>query len=230
VLGDQERVVLIERALHVLAAAGMAALVQRRQYRDRAEHAAHHVVDGRAGAQRAVAPAGHVGESPHHLHDLVEPGAALIRAGKEALERAINESGIHLAQRLLAESQLVHRAGLEVLGHHVRARDELQHGLAPARRLDIDGEALLVAVVSREEARAGGDELAGMIAVGRLDLDDLGTQVGEDQPAGRPHHHVAELRDPDALEGQLAACVVGHAAAVAYLPPARTSRMPRIAT
>ena len=52
VLRGKKAAVLEQRALHFLAAAGALALAQRGQHADRAEHAAHDVVDRRAGAQR----------------------------------------------------------------------------------------------------------------------------------------------------------------------------------
>ena len=51
---------------------------------DRAEHAAHDVVDAGAGAQRVAGAAGHVGEAAHHLHDLVERGAVVVRSRAES--------------------------------------------------------------------------------------------------------------------------------------------------
>ena len=45
-------------------------------------------------------------------------------------------------------------------------------------------------------------QVARLVAAGRLDLDDLGAQVGEDHPAGRAHHHVRELDHAHAGQGQ----------------------------
>ena len=41
-----------------------------------------------------------------------------------------------------------------------------------------------------------------VIAFERLDLDDLGTEIGEHQPAARPHDDVHEFNNADALQGQ----------------------------
>ena len=94
VLAHQEHVVLEQRRLHLHAPAGDAALDQRAERADRAEQAAHDVVDAGAGAQRIAGTAGHVGEAAHHLHDFVERGAVLVRAGQEALVAHVDDARI----------------------------------------------------------------------------------------------------------------------------------------
>ena len=111
-------------------------------------------------------------------------------------------SGWSFFTRLVAEAELVHRAGAEIFGHHVGGRDQLQHDLAARGRLQIDREAFLVAVVGRKEARAGRRQVARVVAVERLDLDHFGAEIGEHQAAGRPHHHVHEFDDAHAVERQ----------------------------
>jgi hypothetical protein len=119
--------------------------------------------------------------------------------------RDVDEARVELRERLLAEAEPLHRAGLEVLAEDVGAGDELEHDLAAARILGVDGDALLVAVEEGEEARAGAHELPRVVAAERLDLDHLGAEVAEDDPAGRPHHHVRELDHPQAGERQVLA-------------------------
>jgi hypothetical protein len=115
VLGHQQHVVLEQRALHRLAAAGAAgrlvALVQRGQHADGAEHAAHDVVDAGAGAQRPALGPGHVGQAAHHLHHLVQRGAVFVGAGQEALVRHVDQPRVQPLQRVGAQAQAVHRAG-----------------------------------------------------------------------------------------------------------------------
>ena len=82
---------------------------------DRAEHAAHDVVDRTAGAQRPARQAGHVGEPAHHLHHLVERHAVLVGAGQEALAGAIDQARVERVHRFPTQAELVHRAGAEVL-------------------------------------------------------------------------------------------------------------------
>src|SRR5579883_2715193 len=76
------------------------------------------------------------------------------------------------------------------------------HGLAILLALEIEHDAALAAVEQREEGRAHAAERAGLVAGGRLDLDHLGAQLGEDHAAGRAHDHMGHLHDPYALERQ----------------------------
>jgi hypothetical protein len=202
VLPHEEDAALVERALDGLPFARRGALVQSSEYGDRAEHPAHHIDDRRAGAQRPVTPARHVGKPAHHLHHFIEAGAMLVRAREKSLERAVNQLRVHLPEGVVAEAQPVHRAGAEVLRQRVSTRDELQHRLPAPGRFQVDGHALLVPVVGREETGARRNELAGVIALQRLDLDHLGAHVGKDQAAGRPHDDVTELDDLDPFQRQ----------------------------
>jgi len=127
----------------------------------------------------------------------------LVRPGKKALERAVNQFRLRLLQRVVSKTQLVHRAGPEVFGHHVGALDQLQHDIAALLRLEVDRDALLVAVVGWKKSRAGSGQLAGMVAVKRFDLDHFRTQIGQHQPAGRSHHHVHELDHAHTLQRQI---------------------------
>jgi hypothetical protein len=196
VLADEEHVVLEQRALHLHAAAGDAALDQRAHRADGAEHAAHDVVDAAAGAQRVARAAGHVGQAAHHLHHLVERGAVLVGAGQEALVADVDQPLVVLRERGVVEPEPGQRAGLEVLCHDVgRQRQPARRG-GTLGRLQVDADALLVAVEQREEAGAGTEQPARVVAVHRLDLDDLGAEVGQHHAAGRPHHHVRELDHP----------------------------------
>ena len=74
---------------------------------------------------------------------------------------------------------------------------------------EVEHDAALAAVVELEQrvdvevAAEHALERSGRIALGRLDLDDVGAPVGEDAArtrAGDPH---AELDDPDPLERQV---------------------------
>jgi hypothetical protein len=84
--------------------------------------------------------------------------------------------------------------------------------------VDVDDDAFLVAVEGAEEADADPRQGARLVAAGRLDLDHLGAEVGQDHPAGGPHHHVRELDDADAIEGQAAQSQRGHGRA--WIAPA----------
>ena len=42
----------------------------------------------------------------------------------------------------------------------------------------------------------GAGHLAGRIAAGRLDLDDIGAEIREQHGAERPGHDLSEIQDP----------------------------------
>ena len=69
----------------------------------------------------------------------------------------------------------------------------------------IDGEAALVAVECGKEACGETDEAPSRIAAGRLDLDHVGAEIGEDQAGTRSHDGVTEFEHADAGERQ---CIV----------------------
>src|SRR5690606_7430563 len=69
------------------------------------------------------------------------------------------------------------------------------------RRTAVQDDGFLAAVEQRKERAAHAGQLAGLVASGRLDLDHLGPQEGQEHAAARPHHHMAHLNDTDPLEG-----------------------------
>jgi hypothetical protein len=75
------------------------------------------------------------------------------------------------------------------------------HRRPPLGALEVDREALLIAVECREEAGAKPAQPARAVAFRRrLDLDDVGAKLGEDEARRRSHDRVAELQDLDASE------------------------------
>jgi hypothetical protein len=81
--------------------------------------------------------------------------------------------------------------------------------------VDIRGEAALVPAVRREDPGGCPGEVPGLVpTVWRLDLDDVRTEVGENDAARRAHDDVGELDDANAGERKLAGLNLAHAAAV----------------
>jgi hypothetical protein len=78
----------------------------------------------------------------------------------------------------------------------------LRHHLAAPGALHVNGQAFLVAVEQRVEPCPTAQQLACTVPGQRLDLDDLGAQVGQHHAAGRAHDHVREFDDTDALQGK----------------------------
>ena len=125
----------------------------------------------------------------------------LVGAGQKALVAGDDQMRIFPAQFLGAETLLLELAVAEILQKHVGAGEQPVHGLAIFRLVEIEHDAALAAVEQREERRSHAAEAAGLVARGRLDLDDLGPELRQDHAAGRPHDHVGHLDDPHAVKG-----------------------------
>ena len=157
------------------------------------------------------------------MRDEIEAAALSVRPGPpKARDGAVDEAGIVLRQSLIAQAQPVERAGPKVLGDRVGRGDQLAQHLAPAIRLQVDGDPALVAVHHHEgrglAADRGRRQLAGVVTVRRaLDLDHVGAHVGEHKAANRPSHDVAEL--DNAHPGKGTSALVGFAVSAVARPP-----------
>ncbi len=110
-----------------------------------------------------------------------------------------------LAHQLLGgEAPARQRAPGEVLGQHVDVGQEAAHERAALGVPQVERDALLVAVEREEGDRHAGRgrvAVAALVAAARrLDLDHLGTQVGEDRGAERPRQEAGQVEDADADE------------------------------
>src|SRR5690606_39073501 len=163
---------------------------------------------GRADLHRGTAWAfarnGH--QARHALRDEVE--AALLSprpAAAEPGDLAVDQAGIDIPQRLVAQPEPLHRVVAVVLDEHIGFGHELlQHLLAP-RVLQVERDTPLVAIHHHEGRRLAIDvwrqHAAGIVTtVDLLDLDDLGAHVGQHQPTDGTRHDVAEVEHPHALE------------------------------
>ena len=92
----------------------------------------------------------------------------------------------------------------------MRFRNELTEPALPASVRKFEADAALAAVEAGEVAVA---DLAGDVSARRLDLGDLGAEVGEHHRGVRTGQHVADLEDADALER-----TVSHRTALASSP------------
>ena len=96
-------------------------------------------------------------------------------------------------QGLVAQAQAIHDAAAIVLDHRVGAVAQPHHQLAAFGLLEVDGDRLLVAVHRGEVAAERPQLVVGMVgaddprvvAVERLDLDDLRALVGQQHGAER---------------------------------------------
>ncbi len=214
-LPDPEHGGLEEAGGDLLAAPGLRALVERGQDRDDPVGGGAHVHDRGPRAQRLAARTGHEGEPRRHLGQLVEEGPRLVRAGQEALEREVDDAGVGPGEHVVAQAEGLDRAVGEVVDDDVRPAHQAQEERAGLRGpLEVDRDRALVAVQEVEVGRGAGGHAARLIALARtLHLDDVGAQVGEQEPRRRSRDDVAQLEDANALERQRAGHVAPHCTA-----------------
>jgi hypothetical protein len=144
---------------------------------------------------------------PQGLNQQVLAGLLGHRSGAaEAAGRGVDEVGLALLERVVAEAQPIEHARTEVLDHHMGGVDQLEHQLAPLGRLEIDGQAALVAVGAKEKPAHAGDVGLGrrpsalVGAAGRLDLDHVGAHVGKVLGRRGSLQIVAEADDSDVIQ------------------------------
>ena len=143
-----------------------------------------------------------------HIHaDPVAPRAGVA----EARHADEDEGRVQGLEVRVAQPQPFHYPGAEVFDQYVRFGCQARGQLPPSGGLQIEGDGPLVPVDVEEE---GGPVLAavrreidlgGAQAVrprGRLHLENLGPQVGQQPGAEGAGQHVAEVEDPDAVQGR----------------------------
>jgi len=121
----------------------------------------------------------------------VAGGEIAIRAGlSEGRNRTQHERGILAMKRRPSETHLVERAGRVALDYHVGRSRQLKQNFAAARIAEIESERAFVEIVEPEKQAAiamrdvveEGADATRVVAVRRLNLDNVGAHVGE-QPA-----------------------------------------------
>ena len=113
----------------------------------------------------------------------------------EARNRCDDDVLAQLAERLIAEVEAVEIARSEVLDHDIGSWHQLAELLAIGLVFEIEGDAALAGVLVEEVEAAVGAWLvanerryvARGIAAGRLDLDDVRAQVGQQLRAVGAH-------------------------------------------
>ena len=107
-----------------------------------------------------------------------------------------------LEESLRAELKALHGARREVLDEHVGGLDQVEQRLATGVGLQVEHHAALVGVEHHE--LVGLDRLVGaeaqLLTAGWLDLDDVGAQLCEQQPAVWTVVDLAQFEDPDAVK------------------------------
>ena len=116
-------------------------------------------------------------------------------------DRHVDEARVLGGERVVVEAPRRHHAGPEVLDEHVDGAGEAPHEVAPGRLRQVDGDQPLAEVELHEPGRARDLAVAtgaGLVAAGRLELDDVGAELGEHPRAVRPGDDPGEVEDPDA--------------------------------
>jgi hypothetical protein len=119
---------------------------------------------------------------------------------------------IHLSEAFVVEAETPHRAGSEVVSHHVAVLDELEEHFFPRRLGHLQTETLLVASAEVREVgtfvpplRPGLaiDERPGLAILEVLhafDADDLRAEVRQKGGAPGQRMNLLQCQDPDALK------------------------------
>ena len=196
--------------------------VEGREDRDGGHHAAPVVRQPDRVLGRRATPVGGLTRDPegaaHGLAENVVRGPDATGApSAESAEPLVDDARVDLLEVLIPDSPAVERSGPEVLDHHVRLGRELQHGLLRLRPVEVESDELLVRVGPEEaEARPrlrhppGEREEERLVERGRvthrlaaprrLDLDDLGAQLGEVARAGGAEDVLRAGEDAIALQ------------------------------
>ena len=181
----------------MLAAASPLAGDERGNGGERTEGACAVVVVGDHVQHRGVVPALRRREAGPRLEDGVEAGQRSKGAGRAvAGDRHVHQPRVQARQVIPADPEPVHDTRAEVLDDDVGAADEVEEYLVARCALQVEHQRALAAVPADEA-----EELeAERIAARRLDLDDVGTQLGEQQRTERTRDEIAEVEDTDPLE------------------------------
>ena len=191
---------------------------QRHQRADDAIQCGQRVADRDAGARRrAIGRAGDVAQSAHRLADDAEARAFAIRAGLPVAGNADHDhAGIDGGEGFVGEAPVLERAGAEVLDHDVRAFHQRARDRLAVRLPQVDGDRSLVArlhVPPQRRAVLHVAPIAQRVAgAGRLELDDVGAELGQDLGAERACDQRAQFHDRQARERARGRRSVGHQA------------------
>ena len=197
-----------ERHSHVAAHAGAAPLEEGRRHRERQHRGAVEVDRGPVHDLGITGlPLLHA-DPGHGLQDLVVPGAIPERpAITVSGQRAVDQARVDRLHPVVVDAEPRGDRGPEVVHQDVRALHQpSQHG-EPVGMLQVETDAVLVAIDSEERAalvRQRRGVVAQVVALGRLDLDDLGAEVAQQGAAIRARHVAAQVEHGDTAQGALA--------------------------
>lgn len=195
---------LEHRHLDELSFAGALAMHQRAQGGE-GEGEADRLVgdDGRRIAGNLIArrPSHQVGDAEAGLDGVVVGRQLAVGpVGRVAVGADIDDVGLDLADLLVAQPQAFDGLRPEGVHEGIGAFDHLEQGGTRPFVLQIEAERSLVAIdvkVGRTHARSPAwlADVTDRIALGRLDLDDVGALVGQQHRAVGPENDIGEIDD-----------------------------------
>ena len=203
---QHENLRLQQGSLYPLALARHLSLEQRGKDAQRAGQPGAQIRDGHPGAHRALAgQPGNGHQAAHALGDLIEPGAAVVGTVlSESGDAAVDQPRVDGAQRFVIHPQPVLDVRAVVLNHHVGFLDQSLEQFQAFGRLQVEGNALLVAVQVleiRTQSRPA-ERVIAFHGLGKLDLDGVGTPVGQLAHTGRSGPHPGQVQHSEARKGQ----------------------------
>src|SRR5437764_10285753 len=187
-------------------APGLCPLVQCGEDRHRPKYPADHVAQRNAELHRHMAALAIDAERArqglrHDVERRLVPQRAL---EAKAADRAVDEARVDSRQRLVAKPEPVHDARAVILDEDVRVGNETAQDVGARLLLQVDDEALLVAVDAEEIvalARDKGRKLPRLVPEPRrLDLQHLGAEITEALGAKRPGQDAGQIDDPEPRE------------------------------
>ena len=112
-------------------------------------------------------------------------------------DRAVDEARVRGPHRVVSEPEPIHDAGPEVLDEHVGVTHEVESGLDPRSRLQIELHAALAPLEHRVR------RVVPPRSAGRIDVNDFSTCVSEQHREQRPGDVVTEVDDLQPVERAL---------------------------
>ena len=154
---------------------------------------------------RAAGVAGGAEGAAGGLADGVEGLVLAIRPVRpEAFDAGQHDARVDLGEFVVAQTEALQGVGGEVLGDDVGVLEQVEEDGLALGVFQVEGDRPLVGVEQEEvvgvdagPARPGA--AAGVAALGLLDLDDLGAEVGEDLGRGGAGFELGEVEDADVL-------------------------------
>ena len=173
----------------------------KRHYRPQRDHAAGRKVGRRKLREkhrRIAAPTLSELQAHPSLRQRINPGTMSIRSRPAKSRRVrLNQSRIESFQIFGAEAHAISRARPHVRQHYVRFRRYLLSYFLPFRRLRVCRHGAFIGVQIEEILHPRRPRY---VAVWRLELDDVRTEVSQALAAGRPSNHIRHLHNAHAVK------------------------------